>query len=63
MKEEGKDNDMVISVDKGIKWKLKDLWLWGLGENSAPYLMNTPFDMRNTHVDKAFFVCIKCFQI
>jgi len=27
MEEEGKDNDMLISVDNGIKWKLKDLWL------------------------------------
>jgi hypothetical protein len=27
MKEVGKNNDMLISVDNGIKWKLKDLWL------------------------------------
>jgi len=27
MKEEGKYNDMLISVDNGMKWKLKDLWL------------------------------------
>jgi len=63
MKEEGKDNDMLISVDNGIKWKLKDLRLWRLGGNSAPYVTNMPFDTSNMHVDKAFFACIKCFEI
>jgi hypothetical protein len=27
MKGGGKENDILTSVENGIKWKLKDLWL------------------------------------